>query len=200
MGLPFAFWKADLAVSTDLDFTINTSLGTGASMLIPTYQSGYNYTIFWGDGSSDIGVTGNITHNYASDGIYNLKIIGDFPQFYFNNGGDKLKLTSIDNWGDVNYRTSDQRFAFWGCSNLTTLADDIEWINSALKLTYTFFNCSINSLPDLLTLDSLTSGSNCFYNCNFDCNYFATYHIYSIQTEVQILYRPGSAKPEIAGY
>ena len=32
-----------------------------------------------------------------------ITITGDFPKFYFNNSGDRLKLIAINQWGDVGY-------------------------------------------------------------------------------------------------
>jgi hypothetical protein len=36
-------------------------------------------------------------------GIYQVAIRGNFPRIYFNDTGDKEKIISIDQWGDVNW-------------------------------------------------------------------------------------------------
>jgi len=76
--------------STDNEITIPTN---------PAYT--YNYTVDWGDGSTDTGITANITHTYASEGIYTVKISGDFPAIYFNNSGDRRKILEILEWGII---------------------------------------------------------------------------------------------------
>lgn len=69
--------------------TDNTGTSNSTSITIPTYGLGYNYDVDWTcDGTfDDIGVTGNITHDYGTAGTYNVCIRGTFPQIYFNNAG-----------------------------------------------------------------------------------------------------------------
>lgn len=71
------------------------------SIIIPTFSGEtYNYTVDWGDGSSnDTNVQGDATHNYAASGDHIITITGTFPRIYFDCGGDKLKIISIDQWG-----------------------------------------------------------------------------------------------------
>ena len=118
IGNKNSLWsKEAISPISTLKFTIDTSLGTGASFTIPV-GSGANYNVLdWGDGNSDSNLTGNATHTYATDGIYQIEISGTFPGFYFNNGGDKLKIKSIDQWGAVGW-IGNQINAFKGCSNL----------------------------------------------------------------------------------
>ena len=98
-------WKTDNAgVSGDNEITIPTSGG------------GYNFTVDWGDGSSDMGQTGDITHTYASAGIYTVSITGDFPRIHFGGEGDAEKILTVEQWGDITWSSMEE--AFWGCSNL----------------------------------------------------------------------------------
>ncbi len=73
----------------------------------------YNYDIDWGDGTNDTGVTGNITHTYSVAGIYTIKIKGEFPHLYFfaNNNSDIEKLISIEQWGDIHWKSMYKMFA-----------------------------------------------------------------------------------------
>jgi hypothetical protein len=149
-----------------LKFSIDTSLGIGDSFTIPTIIGpAYNYSVRWGDGSVSTGVTGSTTRTYASSGVYNIEIKGEFPQFYFNNGGDKSKLISIVQWGKTNLRTN-QIGAFYGCTNLTSIHNDVKYLNTITAGSNMFRSCSkLASLPNGLKLANLIDGTNMFSSC-----------------------------------
>src|SRR5690606_29043250 len=56
------------------------------NIAIPTYGTGYDYTVDFGDGTVQDNVTGNATHTYSQPGVYTVSISGDFPRIYFNSG------------------------------------------------------------------------------------------------------------------
>lgn len=64
----------------------------------PNYS--YNYDVDWdNDGVyDDLGVTGNITHDYGTVGIVDVAIRGNFPAIYTNNEKDKSKIIDIKQW------------------------------------------------------------------------------------------------------
>ncbi len=90
---------------------------------VPTTGTGYNYIIDWGDGNVDTSEVGNPMHSYVNAGTHTVSIWGVFPRIYFNNSGDKAKITSIEQWGDIAWES--MAFAFYGCSNLTMNATDV---------------------------------------------------------------------------
>src|SRR5690606_32137868 len=104
-------------LETDYFITTWETTAVNESITIPTTGTGYNYTVDWGDGNTDSGLTGNATHTYTVPGVYTVKVQGSFPRIYFNNEGDRLKIKSIEQWG-TNVWTSMER-AFYGCTNLT---------------------------------------------------------------------------------
>ena len=65
--------NTETSSSADYQITIPTN---------PAYT--YNYSVDWGDGATDSGVTGNITHDYATPGLKTISISGTFPSIYFN--------------------------------------------------------------------------------------------------------------------
>ncbi len=76
--------------------------------------------IYWGDGTKSIGVNGNNTHVYAASGIYTVKIESRlFGGIYFNNLGDKAKITKIANFGQGVSRLNIG--SFYGCSSLLSI-------------------------------------------------------------------------------
>jgi hypothetical protein len=120
--------------------TVNTALGSGGStFIIPTTGTGYNYSIARSDGglistagsgtgcavtnqTSNSGCSGNTTITFPSSGTYDIKISGNFPRIFFNNGGDRLKLTKIKQWGTIAWTSMES--AFHGCSNVEVTASD----------------------------------------------------------------------------
>ena len=79
----------------------------------------YNFTVDWGDGETSV-VTShndpNRTHTYMAAGDYNLVIEGILEAWSFNNSGDKDKIISVEDFGDLGYKNLSR--AFFGCTNL----------------------------------------------------------------------------------
>lgn len=126
---PTAFVTSWFVQAGDLDITI------------PTYPGeSYDYTVNWDDGTVTSGYTGNATHSYAIEGVYQVCITGDFPRIYFNNTGDQEKIISIDQWG--NQAWSSMASAFNGCSNLGGQATDVPDLSNVSDLTSMFRFCS----------------------------------------------------------
>ena len=117
----------------------------------------------------------------------NAKESNGFTGMRFKNSGDKLKLSKINQWGVFN---DTRQSLFYGCSDLTEIGNDVNWLNSITNGYQMFRDCdrislpsgmtlnnltdgdrmfanaSLTSLPSALTLNSLTDGSLMFYNCS----------------------------------
>lgn len=106
----------------------------------------YDCTVDWGDGSkTKISNSSNVTHTYANNGKYIIKIKGKFESLNLNDNF----LTEIISWGDPNITN----LKLINCSNsekLTTLPNE----SGGLKLI-TKFN---NTFKDCLLLKSIPSG------------------------------------------
>lgn len=136
-----------LAYSPDSFVTTWKTTTINESITIPTVGGGYNYSVDWGDGTSDSGLTGNGVHVYATPGVYTVEISGDFPRIYFNNRGDKLKIQSIEQWGSNVW--SSMNSAFMGCKNLVSNAIDTPNLSSVTNMFGMFayaetFNGDVN--------------------------------------------------------
>ncbi|AUP78545.1 BspA family leucine-rich repeat surface protein [Flavivirga eckloniae] len=104
------------------------------SILIPIFsgvdnngetEEVYNYSVDWGDGSTDTNQTGSATHSYATAGTYTVSITGDFPRIYFPSdelGRFRLKIQSVENWGSQVWTSMNS--AFYNCENLVVNAVD----------------------------------------------------------------------------
>lgn len=137
----FRFGGGATPISPDFTILVKTdNAGTSASdqFNIPTFGTGYNYDVDWGDGTTSSGLTGSTTHTFPSAGNYVVKISGDFPRIYFNNGGDRLKLLEIQNWGNIAWIS--MYAAFYGCSNMDVTATDVPDLSGVTYMTFMFRN------------------------------------------------------------
>ena len=111
------------------------------SITIPTFLGEtYNYNVDWGDGQNSTNQTGDATHIYTTAGTYTVSITGTFPRIHFNSSGDRLKLQTIEQWGNIVW--SSMRNSFAGCSNLTYRAIDAPDLSVATDLTGMFSGCT----------------------------------------------------------
>jgi len=150
-------WKTDnYGESNDNQITIGTE---------PDLT--YDYTVDWGDGTTDSSVTGNITHTYATAGTYTVSITGTFPQFvaYFGKK-DHEKLITVEQWGDNQWQS--MFLAFRYCKNLKINATDAPDL-SQVSDTRNMFEQSGISDEDLSHWDvsNVTDMRSMFASTNF---------------------------------
>jgi len=122
--------------------TDNSGTSEDNQITIPTFPGEtYNYTVDWGDGNSDVGVTGDITHTYAVPGTYTVSIAGDFPRIYFNGSTqiNKSRIIDINQWGGNSWTS--MRFAFNGCINMDVSALDTPNLFNLTSLEGMFRGC-----------------------------------------------------------
>jgi hypothetical protein len=147
---------ADPAFKMTID---TTKAGSASDTFILPLASGstYDFVVDWGDGSSEtITTSTNVTHVYDTAGEYQIAITGDFPRIFFNNTGDKLKLMSIDNFGDIVWG-SDLSAAWFGSSNMVINATDVGNFGGVTNFNSTWRACSnLTSFP----LIDTSSGTN----------------------------------------
>ena len=149
-----------------LFITTWTTTTTDEPITIPTFPGEtYEYDIDWGDGVGELSKTGDATHNYAVPGTYTVQIFGSFPRIYFNNSGDKSKLTSIEQWG--NQAWTSMEGAFHGCSNMTLSptagAPDLSGVTN---MAYMFAGCSnFNTNINDWDVSTLEDGAHLFEGC-----------------------------------
>ena len=163
-------------------FTINTENAGSASdtFVLPFRNLGltYNVTIEWGDGTTSTITSYNdpdLTHVYSTPGIYTVKVLGVVPQIYFNNAGDKLKVMSINQWGDIGMVRGDG--SFMGCSNMECYATDSAGKMSSVTNMSNMFRGCTSFNPPSLSFDC-SNVTNMFYmflgcsslNCEINFN------------------------------
>lgn len=126
------------------EFTIDTSLGTGATYTIPLSATGeYDFTVDWGDMTSDTITTYNqaeTTHTYSSGGVYTIQIVGlcngwkTDPQ-----SSNRNKVVNISSWGDI--RPSADLYTFGLYENMNISAKDKLDTRGLTNLSYYFQGC-----------------------------------------------------------
>ena len=119
--------------------TYGFAINTCNEITIPTEGSGYDYSVDWGDGTSDSNVTGDITHVYALNGTYVVTITGDFPRIYFNSTQEAPKLISIDQWGTQVWQSMED--AFSGCFHMKMNATDTPDLSAVTNMSCCFKAC-----------------------------------------------------------
>ena len=116
--------------------TNNNGVTGDDQILISTNNSGGDFTIDWGDGVVDVNLSNDNTHTYGAAGTYTVKITGNFPRIHFNDTSDSEKLLTIENWGDINWKT--MASAFYKCSNLVLNATDVPNLSSVTDMNFMF--------------------------------------------------------------
>lgn len=108
--------------------TDNVGTSNDDQITLPLIATGsYEFVVQWGDGLSNYIDTWNqaeVTHTYPASGTYKVKITGKCWGFQFNNGGDKLKILTIERWGK-DFNLGNNNSVFYGCANLVINAKDI---------------------------------------------------------------------------
>ena len=150
--------------------TDNPGTSCSSCITIPVLCIDCNYDVDWeNDGVfDDLGVTGMITHEYDSAGVYTVAIKGLFPHMSFSNNGDRLKILSVDQWGDIEWRILGEMF--YGCENLEILASDTPHLDYVTTAARAFSNCeNITGGFSEWDVSNIRDFSGMFRNCpNFN--------------------------------
>ncbi|NBV51841.1 BspA family leucine-rich repeat surface protein, partial [bacterium] len=136
--------------------TDNQGVSASNQITLPLIGSGsYKFTVYWGDGTKNTITTWNdpnATHTYATAGTYTVTINGTLTGFKFGNGGDKLKINNISQFG--NLRLGNDSAYFSGAANLTITATDNLDLTGTTDLTLMFSGCtSLTTIPSAATWD-----------------------------------------------
>jgi len=127
VGFIFDVDTAEAGVSTSTQFKLPLSSRSELST---------NAVVDWGDGSTDTITSYNqaeTTHTYSTSGTYTITITGTLESWYVGNGGDKLKIKEVKNWGNGDGLTLKDINGsyFYGASNMTCIATDKPSVSSS---------------------------------------------------------------------
>lgn len=153
--------------------TDNTGSSGDQQIRIPLIGNGYDFTVDWGDGNTSTysenpgeEITHFIQHTYAEAGEYTVSITGSFPRIFFNDDGDRLKLLTIEQWGDIAWSSMED--AFNGAFNLTHKAEDAPNLSGVTSLRNMFRMRFVNDAEiggslHLWDVSSITDMSGMFH-------------------------------------
>jgi len=142
-----------------------TKAGSASNTFVLPIIKGTTETvkIYWGDGTNSTGVNGDNTHVYAASGIYTIKIESRlFGGIYFNNLGDKAKITKIANYGQGVSRLNTG--SFFGCSSLLSI-DIGNIVSNGADASHQYRGCTALTTVPLFNLSKVTNATSMFAYC-----------------------------------
>ena len=157
---PFIFGSA---VSTDFKITVDTTQAGSASdtFVLPLQNTTNNFTVYWGDGTSEnVTSVTSVTHVYASSGTYQISLDGSFDGIRFAGAGDRLKLSSIDNWGTNQW--GNMANAFQNCRNMVGNYTDAPDTSLVTNMSTAFRDCRAFNSPLDIDTSNVTTFQNMF--------------------------------------
>ena len=128
-------------------FTVDTSYGDGLNQLQLPFVLGqtYNCYVNKGDGSPEIHITtwdqAETLLTWSTGTIYQVSIRGEMGGWSYNDIGDKLKISSLVQWGNVgvDYLAG----GFYGCINMLSIPNTpIKGADNCVTVDNIFRNCS----------------------------------------------------------
>lgn len=182
--------------------TNNTGTSNNTSITIPTRPTAtliYNYDVDWeSDGIwDDLGVTGNITHDYAVEGTYQVSIRGQFPSIYFNNVGDKNKIININQWGNIEWKNMIK--AFMGCSNLQSTATDAPDLSAVTNMHRMFTFCnSFNGDLSAWNVSSVKNMSQMFWSATSFNSNLSSWNVSSVTNMSYMFWNTNSFNSDLS--
>jgi len=142
----------------------NIDIDENDNVTINSLGDDYNYNIDFGDGTSQSGITGDITHTYTDSGFYRIIITGEFPRFEISDS----RLIGIDNWGAIEWQSMENAF-LGNESNILIYANDTPDLSQVTSLSGMFkdcenFNSNINDwdVSNVNNFDYMFNGANSF--------------------------------------
>ena len=138
------------------------------TITIPTQNDTFNAVVDWGDSSPPETITtyNGFSHQYDAIGEHTISITGTFPNIYFNNGGDKLKIKRVTNLGTVGWTRLNR--AFWGCTNLTQFTAGSTDTSAVTTTQLAFYSCTGLTSLDVSSFDtsSVSNMAGMFHTCS----------------------------------
>ena len=133
----------------------------------PDVSTPYNYTVNWGDGTIETGLSENARHEYAIPGVYTIQITGDFPAIYQHSDWklNAKKLRTVENWGAIKWESMNR--AFNNSENLIFNATDVPDLSRVTDMYAMFANATyFNSELKGWDVSHVTDMGYMFYKAN----------------------------------
>lgn len=132
--------------------TENAGTSNDDQITIPGTGGGYSYEIYWENtasstmnGTTSLITTDSYTLTFPEPGIYEVQASGTFPRIYFNNSGDRQKILTVEQWGDMQWTSMSA--AFRGAVNLRIPATDAPDLSGVSTMATMFQNATAFNDP-----------------------------------------------------
>jgi len=144
-GSTYAYVEVVEPVAVPVDgFTSlwDMSLTDTNTLIFPLVEDGnYNFIIDWGDGTIESYTDSDVSHTYATEGIYTVSVNGLCEGFGFSQFGienNEENLIDISQWADVKLHNGAYKFA--ECRYLTDFsATDMPDLSSITDISFMFY-------------------------------------------------------------
>jgi len=152
-SLEVTIYNAPASVESFVTTWKTDNPGTSDSTAITVPMMGGPYEVDWNnDGIYDeSGLTGAVTHYFGVADTYTVRIRGTYDFIRFDDGGDRQKIISLDQWGTQTWTTMER--AFYGAANLLIPASDTPNLSVVSDMSYMFANTGIAD-PDISGWDT----------------------------------------------
>jgi len=146
------------------------NVGESESNQITIPASGGNYYILWEDvNNTEINgldsASGHHTVTFPTAGTYRIRMLGELSGIYFSDLGDKLKITEIENWGEIQWSSFNAAFA--GVENLTISDNDAPDLSKVTDMSRMFYNAkSLNQNISHWDVSNVTDMSDLFHGAS----------------------------------
>lgn len=179
-GNDFTSLQSYTCVTSDAFITTWKTTSANESITIPTDGLGYQFDVDWGDGTTTTNHTGDASHSYTVAGTYQVSITGAFPKIFFNNGGSKNKIISINQWGDQIWGS--MAGSFHGCKNMKMLAVDTPNLTFVISMSKMFLGCKLLNQPmDHWDVSSVEDMSGLFQGANRFNQHLASWNVSQVK-------------------
>jgi surface protein len=148
-------------------------------------------------------LSGQQTITLPSSGVYDLEIkakgINGFNRIAFNNGGDKLKITDIKQWGTIVWSSFER--AFFGCSNMLTTATDVPNLSNVTSMFAMFTNAT-SANPDTTNwnVSNVTDMGSMFESATVANPDTTNWDVSSVTDMRNMFYKASSANPDTSNW
>lgn len=152
-------------------FILTVDSGADSKFTIPTFGTGYNYSLRVAGVVALNGLTGNYTINFPlANTDYIIEIYGLFPWWRQSYNSERLKVKDFIQFGDVVLTYFEEMF--FGAENMIWSATDAPNVSGTGKSLYAFLTDCKNANPNFDNWDfSIFNSLNYAFNRNISINY-----------------------------
>lgn len=159
------------------------------------FSGNVNISVDWGDSTSNnYNTDGNISHTYAVDGTYTVKVSGTADQFNVY-GTELIEVGDFGSLGLIDLFTT-----FYDCINLTAVPASFP--SSITSLAYAFYGCTALNSANISAwnISSVTAISGIFTNATSFNQSLSSWDTSAVTDMADVFYGATSFNQDISGW